>query len=194
MRLKHSSLIVFVQITTKISKVATLPFWDRFRTAIPSKKPTTYLECLTERHVTAVFSLLPHANQHTELMTEMEESFANNHPDSENNHDNALELRRWQQWRDTTEPAGLDTTTRGTGCAARPIEIDGEAADPTTTAPNGRERQGGGAPLEETETLWGHAVHEHELSPGDQVRPACLFARCLVTPTTNPLMFVSSRI
>eukprot|EP00903_Cladosiphon_okamuranus_P015476 g14288.t1 len=106
------------------------------------------------------------AVKHTELMTEMEESFASTRTGSENN-DSAVELRRWQQWRDT-EPAGLHTAHQ-TGSAARPIEIDGAEAHTIATTPHRREGEGDDAPLEETETLWGHAVHVHELSPGDQI-------------------------
>lgn len=114
-------------------------------------------------------------------MAEMEQSFADEHPRNHSN-EHALELQRWQQWRDTSEPTGTTTATGvgGTGSAARPIEIDGgsaAAAETTSTRPNGRETGGGDAPVEETETLWGHAVHEHELSAGDQVRHAWC-ARC----------------
>lgn len=147
----------------------------------------------------------------------MEESFvtaapttANTHNTNENheNHGinvNALELRRWQQWRDT-DPAGLNTTAGigGTGSAARPIEIDGAAADTTPNGGSGRReglavdgaagRQGGNASLEEQETLWGHAVHEHDLSPGDQVRHACVVAnrgRDVVLPALILFFFPS---
>ena len=129
-------------------------------------------------------------NQHTELMTEMEESFVNNTPDSENN-DTALELRRWQQWRDT-EPAGPNTITE-TGSAGRPIEIDGAAEYTATTTPNGRGRQDGDSPLDETETLWGHAVHEHELCPGDQVRHS-LFSRRLANRRMFPGALVCTEL
>lgn len=99
-------------------------------------------------------------------MNEMEETVTNE------GSGNAVELTRWQQWRDTAELAtGLNTTTGigGTGSAARPIEIEDAAGTTATVAPGGARAEGGGGPLEETETLWGHAVHEHELSPGDQV-------------------------
>lgn len=125
----------------------------------------------------------------------MEECFANSQLDSENN-DNALELQRWQQWQDT-EPAGLHTATQ-TGSAARPIEIDGAAARTTATTPHRRGKEGGDTPLEETETLWGHAVHEHELSLGDQVGRVsfahCLYV-CSISPTaTGRLLFPLSLI
>lgn len=156
-------------------------------------------------------------------MAEMDETFANtpaaaatSHATGDNNNDSTLELRRWQHWRGTT------TDISGTGRATRPIEIDGTAADTMTTRTldGGANRQGEGpaadgtagregsdAPPEERETLWGHAVHEFELSPGDQVRvdvfacgvypetrhcfPAHVFFRasgCLVALSIDPYM------
>ncbi len=138
------------------------------------------------------------AHQHTEVMAEMEETFhdAVAAADSTSN-DDAIEMRRWQQWRDT-EPAGLNgntSPTRATGSAERPIEIDGGAASAaayagTTMTTDGARRGEGGPAVGDTgagggaaaragggETLWGHAVHEHELSPGDQVQPRCVCAR-----------------
>lgn len=137
------------------------------------------------------------AHQHTEVMAEMEETFhdAVAAADGTSNRD-AIELRRWQQWRNT-EPAGLNAnTTFGTGSAERPIEIDGAApaaasaaTDAGTATTTSRARggdggptagdagAGGGAagPAEGGEALWGHAVHEHELSPGDQVQYGVVF-------------------
>ncbi|CAM9277484.1 unnamed protein product [Scytosiphon promiscuus] len=122
--------------------------------------------------------------QHTELMADMGESFtprntANAGDGSTTNashDDNALELQRWGQWRDI-QPTRLYTSTisggAGPGSAALPIEVDGDgdAGPPTRASANTAPStvRAGERSVEETETLWGHAVHEHELRRGDQI-------------------------
>ncbi|CAM9462249.1 unnamed protein product, partial [Hapterophycus canaliculatus] len=122
--------------------------------------------------------------QHTELMAEMAESFTTHNTAgasddgtaNASNDDNAVELQLWRQWREV-ESARLyknnSTSAAGPGSAARPIEVDGDgdfgssAGAAAENAPNTVRASEGG--LEETETLWGHAVHAHELQKGDQI-------------------------
>ncbi|CAM9120423.1 unnamed protein product [Ectocarpus sp. 4 AP-2014] len=117
------------------------------------------------------------AVQHTELMAEMEEMFTDGTKDNDSTlgaNAPELELQRWQQWRNVDLAR---TAAPPTGSSAQPIEIDcAGTADNNTALAGGEEERAaggpeGGAPVAaaEGETLWGHAVHEHELSAGDQI-------------------------
>lgn len=110
-------------------------------------------------------------------MAEMEQRFT----DSTNDNDSTLgantpelELQRWQQWRNVDLAR---SAAQPTGSSAQPIEIDcGSTADNSMALARGEEERAAGGPegdaplAVEEETLWGHAIHEHELSAGDQVR------------------------
>ncbi|CBN77307.1 conserved unknown protein [Ectocarpus siliculosus] len=111
-------------------------------------------------------------------MAEMEEMFTDSTKDNDSTlgaNDPELELQRWQQWRNVDLAR---TVAPPTGSSTQPIEIDcaGTADNNTALAGGGEEERTAGGPegdapvaATEGETLWGHAVHEHELSAGDQV-------------------------